>query len=917
MAAFPTFESVLIKISNAVGASKNLTSKSKTKFKNTEMNIDNMFDTWKKVLDSIFDALELDKAERDDLVANIEHDYYIHKAIETNVFTFKASAQKIIWQYLARVLIPALARHTVFWQIESKIDEGMPGGRFWYLPFLNPEKQSAQIELPLQQVLNWLLDLIEAPKSNIANNLESELRIYEESGTILKNLYNWQSGKVTPEISSIKTTFPDDVLIKFKGCFQPSENSCAFEQSLTFINNKGHNAHTLQHEINISYQDLVTILSGNCSQKQKIEFVNKIDVRYQQPSTKTIRQRLIVARAIQDGYEQLVKFLTPNTEKFCTDLKQNKVMQLVRIYEATYNHTMQAHLACSKISELTRDRKLREQHENKLFTESLPPFLRFDLLLCVATEKFNTVDMVAPRLTDIFSEAERETFLDDIFPINKESMEQVSKNFINYIQYTQTLNENIESYGTKLKQNKAPFKLLKCINDFKIVYELAKGDYPNPKVTQLVFVRLKELEKSNDDKIKRAILELNWLLNQDKFDRKTETQIEELLKLAWSNPEHQYWLPLILKLNAYHCIGQNKLKEAEKLLKKAIDECKGRSFGSLRGKLARDAFALAISNQKLIPTNHETYFRDIMFFGGWEPEGDFSSTNIFDVSRQLHEYFWTSLYREYPAYEPLYSASKKDFEAFIKDFMPCIQNNESIKHVLNKHNNLKNKQLKSPQSDSIILLLLKISYEMLAKSSVLNGSPYYSESIKEMKSIWHNQLSRLREVIFEWPKIVDLSDFKQQTPLMIAVHNKDYETAEALLKSGANPNLQDIKGRTALHSACASRTLECVKLLIRYKIDERITSIEGATALHTAVRMGEIKIAELLMNNFPHLLDEKEFNYRTPLMLAEELANNDDRYIFLSMQLQAEQRQVVSHDNYKRLFAHLLTNSQVNGHELS
>jgi ankyrin repeat protein len=249
--------------------------------------------------------------------------------------------------------------------------------------------------------------------------------------------------------------------------------------------------------------------------------------------------------------------------------------------------------------------------------------------------------------------------------------------------------------------------------------------------------------------------------------------------------------------------------------------------------------------------------------------------------------------------------------------MPYIKNNEPIRHVLDKHNNLKNKQLKSPQSDSIILLLLKISYDMLAKSSVLSDSPYYSESIKEIKYISHNQLSRLREVILEWPKIVDLSDFKQQTPLMLAVHNKDYDTAEALLKSGANPNLQDIKGRTALHSACASRTLECVELLIKYKIDECITSFEGATALHTAVRMGEIKIAELLMNNFPHLLDEKEFNYRTPLMLAEELANNVDYYNFLSKQLQDEQRQVVSHDNYKKLFTHLLSDSQVNGHDLS
>ena len=912
MAAFPTFESVLIQIANALGASKKLTSKSKNKFKNTEMSIDNMFTTWKKVLDSIFDALELGETERRDLIANIENDYLVHKAVETNVFTFKASPQKIVWQYLARVLIPALARHTVFWQIESKIDAGMPGGKFWYLPFLNPQESTAQIELPLQQVLDWLLDLIEAPKSGIARDLESELRIYESSGTILKNLHNWHSGKTTPEISSIQTTFPDNISIKFKGCFQPTDNICAFEQSLKFVDRKGHNAETLQHEINISHEDLLVILSGKCTQEQKAEFVHKIDERYQQPSTKVIRQRLLVARAVQDGYEQLIKFLTPKTDKFCMDLNQNKVMQLVKLYEATYNHTMKTHLDCLANSELVGNKKLREQHENKLFTQSLPFFLRYDLLLCVSTEDYNTVDTVAPRLSDLFSSPENENTLNDIFPSSPKKIEEISKNLVEHFNKSQDLNKSINNYCDRLKQNKAPFKLLKSINDFKVVYELAKSDYPSPKITPHIFTRLKELEKTPDDRIKRVTLELDLLLSQDKFDIKTEEQVEALLNLAWSNPEGQFWKPYILKLNAYHCIAQNKLTEAEKLLKKAIDECKHNSFGSLRGKLARDAFALAVSNQKLIPTNHETYFRDMLLFGGWEPENNASSINIFDVSRKLHEHFWTKQYRQYPAYEPLYSEFELDFEAFIKDFMPCVQKKGSIKLLVKKHDSLKKKQLKSPQSDSIILLLLKISYDMISRNSHFKYHPDYEEQIKEMQSMLQSQLSTLREVIAEWPQIVDLSDFKQQTPLMMAVDNKDYETAQALLVAGANPNLQDIKGRTALHSACASRTLKCVELLIKHKVDERITSIEGATALHTAIRVGEIEIAKLLMETFPHLLKVKEFDFRTPLMLAEDIATNVDYYNILTMQLQLEKRRVVSHDTYKKLLKILRSYSKKN-----
>ena len=907
MAAFPTFESVLIKISGALGASKKLTSKSKNKFKNTEMNINNMFDTWKRLLDGIFDALELDKAEREDLLANIDACYRVHKSIEIQVFTYKASAQKVIWQYLARILIPTLARHSVFWQIDSRIDEGMPGGRFWYLPFLDPDSKPAKIELPLQQVLNWLLDLIEEPKSHIANNLESDLRIYEATGTILKNLNNWQSGKVTPEISSIKSTFPDDIAIKFKGCFEPSENSCAFEQSLAFVKSKHHTAHSLQYEIDISYLDLETILSGNCSQEQKIEFVHKICERYQQPSVKTIRQRLIVARAIQNGYEELIKFFTPNIDKFCTDLDENKVMQLIKLYEIIYNLTMKAHLECAKNAELIKNRKLQEQCENERFTQALPYYLRYDLLLSVVSEDYNTVDMVAPRLSEIFSELDKEDTLDNLIPTNKQSFEAIDRAHLNSEKKVDNFYTKVDYFNIKLQQNKTPLKVLKSTDDFRLVYKLAQNEYANQNIRHLAIERLKQLESSAHEQMKRLILELELTFSRIKFDKNTEHKTETLLELAWSNPEHKFWLPEIFRWNALHCIAQNKLNEAEKLLKKAIDECKNRSFGSLRGLLARDAFAIAISNQKLIPKNHETYFRDIVFFGGLGKENNPNIINIYDVSRQLHEYFWKRLYRNYPSYIPLYSEAQIEIEAFIKDFMTCMANNSSIEYILKKHNKLKNKQLKYPQSDSIILLLLKMSYGMLAQNARFNANVQFTNLIKQTTAIFSKQLKYVRQIIDHWSQIVDLSDFKQQSPLMIAVHNKDYETAEALLKSNANPNLQDISGRTALHSACASRTFECVELLIRYGIDERITTIEGATALHTAVRVGEIKIVELLISMFPHLLEAEEFDYRTPLILAEEIACDEDYYLALSEQFKVEQRQVVSHNQYKKLYQLLLS----------
>ncbi|TOF61719.1 ankryin, partial [Vibrio parahaemolyticus] len=266
---------------------------------------------WENILGDIADALGLDEGAKNDLISNICVDYQMHKSIELGIYSSKATQRKVVWQYLARVLVPALARHTVFWQIESKIDEGMPGGRFWYLPAFDSPIEPTQLLLPVPQVLHWLIDLIQESNTTIASNLEEDLRIYDSSGTVLRNLYNWKNAKSTPEISSINSMFPDEVKIQFLGCFEPNEQSSQFVQALAYVENKGLLPRFLQHEIAINEDHLKRILNADCSAEEQQDFVNKLKLRYQAPSAKTIRSRLIIARAIQEGYEQLVKFLTP------------------------------------------------------------------------------------------------------------------------------------------------------------------------------------------------------------------------------------------------------------------------------------------------------------------------------------------------------------------------------------------------------------------------------------------------------------------------------------------------------------------------------------------------------------------------------------------------------------------------------
>ncbi|WHR53210.1 ankyrin repeat domain-containing protein [Vibrio furnissii] len=892
MATFPTFESVLLQIAKALGANRNMTSKSKSKFKYVDMSMDNLSETWESILSEIADALGLDGGVKDDLISNIFFDYQMHKAIELDIYSSKATQRKIIWQYLARVLVPALARHTVFWQIASKMDEGMPGGRFWYLPAVDSPVEPTQLYLPVPQVLDWLIDLIQDSNVTIACNLEDDLRIYDNSGTVLKNLYNWQKAKSTPEISSINNTFPDEVKIQFLGCFEPDEKSPQFEQALVFIEKKGLLPDVLQHEIAINEDDLKRIINTECSVDEEQDFVQKLKFRYQAPSTKTIRRRLLMARAIQEGYDQLVKFLTPTVDKLCIDLNENKALQLVQLYSDVYNRTLYAHLEMRHI-----DGKLREFAENEYFTENLPHFLRYDLLLAFASDNEQPALLVSNKLNSIFSRHGEEDNLDNILPTSEDDINLMVNVIREEGQQSNNYLIQLQALVEKLAQNKAPYKQLQKMDDFEVVYGAMGHHYPIPKICEMIIGRLNEIETTPEQSMKRILLELEYHLLNKSFDSKTEGKVSVLIEEAKGNDDYECSKAQVLRFEAFHFIAQNKLSDAEKNFNLAIDECKKYSFGKLRGDLARDAFALAIANQKLIPNNHEKYFRDMIHWGNLDGT---DKIDIYNVSRELHEYFWESLYKFYPGYKPLFATSVSDFEAFSRDILPCIKSNNPIAQVLKKHKALKKKQLKYPQADSVIMLMMKMSYEMLGKLR------YYRQSMppeveSEIHSVFIGIIKAVREIVQEWPDIVNVSDFKQQTPLMLAAHNKDYETVEVLLKANADTDLRDFTGRTALHSSAASRCLKSASLLLEFGCDGKVVNVDGSTALHTAVRFGEIPIVKLIIEKQPDLLEIRDSNGISPKELASRIASDNDLYQYLNSYFKSEGRTVVSHSKYKQL----------------
>lgn len=72
----------------------------------------------------------------------------------------------MLWHLLALFLCTCRSPPSCLWTLANveagapALDAGMPGGKFWFLPAW--EKDEDRIDLPLKQVLDWLLDLLEA-----------------------------------------------------------------------------------------------------------------------------------------------------------------------------------------------------------------------------------------------------------------------------------------------------------------------------------------------------------------------------------------------------------------------------------------------------------------------------------------------------------------------------------------------------------------------------------------------------------------------------------------------------------------------------------------------------------------------------------------------------------------------------------
>lgn len=100
-----------------------------------------------------------------------------------------------------------------------------------------------------------------------------------------------------------------------------------------------------------------------------------------------------------------------------------------------------------------------------------------------------------------------------------------------------------------------------------------------------------------------------------------------------------------------------------------------------------------------------------------------------------------------------------------------------------------------------------------------------------------------------FPELINASDAKGYTPLIIAAYNDQKEVVDLLLEKGALPDSQDISGNTALMGAAFRGHIEIVRRLLAAGADVNARNGQGAPALTFAATFGQLDIARLLLEN--------------------------------------------------------------------
>lgn len=879
MATIPSFETILLEIHKSLGIEA---PKKKQELIRLERALEKYLEVIPELIEEIFNAFGMDVSAKADAIIKIEEFANFNSTLEQSTWTYGADLRQVVWHLAGYSYAPWMGRSIAFLSIATPFDKGMAGGSFWYLPEIRRLNGGCKLILPIAQVLEWLLDLFGQPMDVLAAQLGGgedhttgkTKNAEDKSASILRTLHYWKKGKV-PRVNNIEEYFIEGTTLNFKGSLRldtTASKSQQLQTVLNFMENKKLDAHKLQYQIPLHLNLILKIINNKGTVEDIEYFIMLMQDRYAAPTLRTIRQRLLVARATQDGYIRLGNLLSEkNFDQSSIDIKQNKVLQLFEIFKVSYNLTIDAYKKCDS-----------EVAENAYFENSIPPWDRLGIFLSVLPSRYETgCTELANKFSRIFADLLPLYGLEDHIGHDEASTISIAERNVIRLNHQADEDTDVHTNIAQLKTFYLPWsRTLQSISSFKIAYRVALSRSLSLEVRRKAVERMRQLSNTPQDIISAIKIELGQLLDEE--DRKNRpkdarNRVEQLLDEAKVNTAYDFWRASILHYEAKHHLSINDFDKARNLFEKTLEACLEIGFGRLRGIVARDALAVHIERQfngySLV--NFERFYLNMLAYGGLK-ESKTDPTSFEDAAREVSDYFWNQLYFPYFGEKVEQRLAIEAIHQLIDMATPIIHEGDWNKlDIWFKINSkLKDKQLKYVQGDTVLMVWLKMLYSLDEKIPTIKAQLPIKQKdeliqLSNYLKNWRNAICLLME---KWPKQMTLTDFKLQTPLMLAANQGDLHLVKALLKSQTDVSHQDFKGRTALHAAVFSRSLDCVQEVLSHSPNlTQIISKDTQSVLHVAVCVGSPTIVIALIRNSPELKKRRNGNGLNAFEFAKKL----------------------------------------------
>ncbi|MGR3715304.1 MAG: ankyrin repeat domain-containing protein [Thermohalobaculum sp.] len=401
MTSIPSWEAILMEICQSFGLNK-LQTEPRRRFAENRDSLQHHKDSLKVFLDGIFDCLGCAQhpALADDLFSLLMEMSGVHSVVENYVRTFGAKPRQVAWVLIANEFAPYLGRKYGFWSSSAPVAARMPGGDLWFLP--RPSSSDpGRLHLPVQTAVDWWRDLLDSP-------LESIWRQDEQTQSFVRNLYNWEKGRL-PDVTTLDKVFQEGRGFTYNGAYADQAAAAPdarYAHARAFvIDRKRLDSAALARQIpHLPVAVIDAALSGSADAEQRAAFVTAIARRWHAPSTATVRLIFMLARAIQDGHSRLAQLLCPAVDPATADPSANKILQVWALFEKTYRLTLEADRSTQSVAE-----------SNALFETLVPHWLATGPLRHLLCLQPPTPKAIGDWMSRCFAEMDDNGELGDLF----------------------------------------------------------------------------------------------------------------------------------------------------------------------------------------------------------------------------------------------------------------------------------------------------------------------------------------------------------------------------------------------------------------------------------------------------------------------------------------------------------------------